>query len=292
MNNVFRLAVAFGALVTVTPARPAGAEPVPRAHGFVRTGSIAQGRKAPRPARPRLGADALDKVRDLLAGNDQEVIAATAKALGESAAPNAALPLVEMLVVGTRPSAAIAALDALKKLHDPMSIEILTLYAGNRGATVRRQAVRALGAFSDTRVVPTLMDRLGDTAPDVRAAAADALAVRGEKAAAPRLLALLKHNDGGAAAPLGTIAPVAMLPAITELQGGIDDGHLATTLGEMVKRHDVAEPLRLDIVKTLARIPGAASTTALVEYVGTLAGGDAHASKIEAQKIIDDRSKQ
>jgi HEAT repeat protein len=247
---------------------------------------------APRPTRSRLSADELDKLRNVLAGTDQTAVIAATKALGDSSAANASVPLVEMLAVGAAPAGTLAAIDALRRLRDPSSIEVLVLYAGNRGPDIRRHAVEALGAFPDARVVPTLLERLGDAAPDVRGAAAEALATRGDKSSAPRLLALLKRNDPGAAAPLGTVAPVSLLPEIAELQGSIDDANLATALGELLKRQDVAEPVRIDIIKTLGRVPGAAATTALIEYVGTLASNDGRPSKAEAQKLIDERGKQ
>jgi HEAT repeats len=242
--------------------------------------------------RPALDAATLDKLRDLLAGSDPAAVVAATKALADSSAPNAALPLVEMLAVGVRPAAALSAIDALRKLRDPTSVEILTLYAGNRSADTRRHAVQALGGFADPRVVPILIERLGDSAPDVRGAAAEALGNRGDRTSAPRLLALLKRNDAGAAAPLGATAPLGLLPAIAETQGSIDDDNLASVLGEMLKRQDVPESIRVDIVRTLARVPGAASTTALIEYVGTLPSGDKRSSKAEAQKVIDERGKQ
>jgi HEAT repeat protein len=241
--------------------------------------------------RSTLSPESLDKLRELLAGTDQATVVSATTALGDSSATNAALPLVEMLAAGASPPAAIAAIDALRKLRDPASIDVLVLYASNRSPDMRRHAIEALGGFPDPRVVPTLVERLGDAAPDVRGAAAEALATRGDKTSAPRLLALLKRNDAAAAAPLGAIAPVSLLPAIAELQGSIDDGNLATALGELVKRQDVAEPVRVDIIKTLARISGAASTTALIEYVATLPSADGRPSKVEAQKVIDERSK-
>jgi HEAT repeat protein len=186
----------------------------------------------------------------------------------------------------------VAAIDALRKLRDPGSVEVLALYAGNRGPDIRQHALEALGVFADGRVVPVLMDRLGDAVADVRGAAAQALATRGEKAATPRMLALLRRNDAAVAGPLGTLIPVSARSEITELRGGISDDNLATTLGELLKRRDVPESARLEIVKTLSGIPAAASTTALIEYVGTLPARDRRASRSVAQKTIDERGKR
>ena len=252
----------------------------------------ARERSPSRPMGPPLGAEALDKLRELLAGADEGALTTATQALVQSGSANAALPLVEMLAVGSPPAATVVAIDALKKLHDPSAIEVLILYCGNRSADTRRHAVQALGVFADARVVPTLMERLGDSAPDVRAAAAEALATRNEKSAVPRLLVLMKRNDAGAAAPWGTLAPISSVPAVAELQGSIDDENLGTALGQLLKRHDVPEAARVDIIKTLARVPGASSTTALVEYVGDLPANDRRASRSEAQKVIDERGKQ
>lgn len=240
--------------------------------------------------RAPLTPEALDKLRELLAGSDQATVMSGVKALADSSAGNAAVPLMELLAIGTRPATAIAAIDALRKLRDPACIEVLTTYAGNRGADLRKASVQALAVFADARVLPVLLERLGDQAPDVRAASAEALATRSERSAAPRLLAVFKRNDAGVAAPLGTVAPLAMLPTIAELQGSVDDANLATALGEMLKRQEMQEPSRLDVVKTLGRIQGASSTTALIEYIGTLPANDARKSKAEAQRLVDQRA--
>ena len=67
--------------------------------------------------RPPLTPEALDKLRELLAGSDQTTVMSGVKALADSSAGNASVPLMELLAIGTRPAAAIAAIDALRKLH-------------------------------------------------------------------------------------------------------------------------------------------------------------------------------
>lgn len=246
--------------------------------------------EAKRVPRAPLSAEALDKLRELLAGSEQETVMTGVKALADSSASNAAMPLIELLASGTRPAIAISSIEALRKLRDPAAVEVLTIYAGNRSPDLRKVAVQALAVFADARVVPVLVERLGDQAADVRAVAAEALATRGERTSAPRLLALFKRNDPGAAAPLGTVAPLSMLPTIAELQGSVDDGNMATALGELLKRQEMQEPTRLDLVRTLGRIQGAASTTALIEYIGSLPANDTRKSKAEAQRLVDDRA--
>ena len=164
---------------------------------------------------------------------------------------------------------------------------MLDLYTGHRAPELRQRAIKALGTIKDPRVVPTLLARLGDAAPGVRAAAGEALAARRETTARPRLFALIKRGDMSAASPLAALATPDMIPQIAELAGSVDEGVLATTLGEYVQRGDVPDRLRVDVVRTISGMGGAAATTALVEYIASVPAKDDRPSKREAQRLLD-----
>lgn len=246
--------------------------------------------EAAKPAKPApLSAPAIAELRTQLSGTDPQAAIAAARKLGESAGNAAATPLTELLAMGTTPTLAVEALEALGKIRSGKAIQVLTLYAGNRNEPVRKAAVQALGALSDGRVAGVLIERLGDSSPGIRAAAAEALAARKDERAAPRLFKLVAKNDAGAAAPLGTLIAPADVPKLAELRGQIDDAVLATALGEFLKRPSVADRLRVDVVRTLGRIPGPGATTALVEYLASIPEKDTRPSKDEAQKTVDSR---
>jgi HEAT repeat protein len=207
---------------------------------------------------------------------------------------------VGLLALGASPPRAQAALDALGQLADAgvlgvdnRAVEVLGLYAGHRSPDLRRRAIKALGAVRDPKandmIVAILLSRLGDGTPDVRAAAGEALAARRESRAAVRLYALVKRGEPGAAGPLAALAAPDLVPQIAELAGTVDDGVLATTLGEYVKRDDVPDKLRIDVLRTIGGLAGAAATTALVEYVASVPAKDNRPSKKEAQKVLDER---
>jgi HEAT repeat protein len=242
-----------------------------------------------------LPAARLDGLRDALAGEDDAAAIAAAGELGGSGAGNAAEPLAEMLAAGAAPRRAEAALDALAKLGAagvltaPRAFEVLDLYAGHRAPEQRQRAVKALGTIKDPRVTTTLLARLGDAAPGVRAAAGEALAARRDRVATPRLFALVKKGDPGAAGPLAALATPDLIPQIAELTGSVDDGVLATALGEYAQRGDVPDGLRIEVIRTIAKLAGAAATTALVEYVASVPAKDDRPSKREAQKLLDER---
>jgi HEAT repeat protein len=243
-------------------------------------------------AAPSVPKEKLEKVREILLDDDDAAAIDAAKALGQSGAANAVEPLVELLAVGASPARSEAALDALGALAVPSTIDVLEVYAGNRTPDVRRRAVKALGAIKDDRAVAPLLTALGDAAPDVRAAAADALAARKETKAGPRLLALVKRNDVGAAPALGLLATPDLVPQLAELQGSIDDNVVATALGEYLKRDDVSDRLRVDVIHTIARLSGAAATTSLIEYLSMIPAKDDRPSKKEAQKVVDEKSEK
>ncbi len=239
----------------------------------------------------------IESLRQALIGGDDEAAADAATRLGDAASARAAEPLLEVLAEGERPARVQAALDALAKLGaahalrgDQAVLDALVLYAGHRAPDIRRRAVKALGSVPDARATGPLMDRLGDAAPDVRAAAADALAARHETRAVPRMFALLSRGDAGVGPALAALATPDMVPRIAELAGTVDDEIVANTLGEYVKRGDVPEKLRIDVLRTIGRLSGAVATTALAEYLASVPAKEDRASKREAQKLLDQRA--
>lgn len=254
--------------------------------GAARAGDAAPRRRAPAKG---LAAETVRQLAAELASEKEEVATAAARRLGELGGAEANAPLVEALSVGMSPFVAAEALAALGKLKDPHALPVLALYAGYVDAKVRTAAVKAIGQIPGAGATELLLDRLGDAAPPVRAAAAEALAERKDARAASRLFRLVARNDAGAAGPLGALMPPDEVPRLAELRGRVDDGVLASALGEFVKRGDVPDRLRVDVVRTLGGIPGAAATAALVEYLASIPDTDQRPSKDEAQKLIDKR---
>jgi HEAT repeat protein len=256
-----------------------------------------RGERASKPGAPALAADRVEALRLALVSADDAAAIEAAATLGASGSPGAAEPLCEVLAAGAAPERLQAVLDALAKLGeahqlraDQTTLDALSLYSGHRAPDVRRRALKALGTVNDPRATPPLLERLGDAASDVRAAAAEALAARHEGKAAPRMFALLAMGDAGVAGPLAALATPDMVPRIAELTGTIDDGVIADALGDYVKRADVPDKLRIDVLRTIGGLSGAVATTALVDYVASVPAKEDRASKKEAQKLLDQRS--
>jgi HEAT repeat protein len=240
----------------------------------------------------RAAGDVAGLKKDLSGADDLKAEDA-AKKLGDSADPKALDTLLDGLALGAPPRVQAAMLGSLQGKKDPRAIEVLKHYAKNRNPELRKKAVTALGGVTDKRVVPTLIAALSDSVPEVRAAGAEALGKRRERSAEPQLLKLLQHKDAAAPGALALLATPELARRLSEMLGQVPDSLLCNALGEILKRPDFGpEPIRLEIVKTLSKVPGIDSTAALVEYLAATQKDKARGSRVEAQRIVDQRSNQ
>ncbi len=237
-------------------------------------------------------ADAGSLAKDL-ADTDEERAIDAARALGKSNDPKAVETLVAALDEGTTPRAAAAECAALGAKKDARATAILVQYAHHRAPEVRKAALGALAQINDKRAAAALLAGLGDSDAEVRAAAARGIADRRDKSAEDRLIKLMEHRDASAATALAAIATPQLAHRLSEMLGSVPDPILCTALGEMLKRADFGpEPIRVEVVHTLAKVPGVDSTAVLVEYVAATERDKGRPSRVEAQKIVDERTRQ
>jgi HEAT repeat protein len=245
------------------------------------------GKKGKEGQPPLDPADGL--LADLRGGETQGVEAA--QKLAELGTPRATEIMLDELALGVPPKVAAALLKALSQKGLPQSFEVLSLYAADRNPELRKLAISALADVRETRVVPLLVAALSDATPDVRAAAAQALSARREKAAEPALLKLLAHKDAAAAPALAEIGGPETARTLAEMVGNVPDHLLVTALGDLLKRKDFGpDPIRLEVVKTLGKIPGNDAVDALADYLKVTAKDKTTPSRGEASKIIEQRT--
>ena len=228
-----------------------------------------------------------------LRSNDEARAIEAAAALGKSNDPKALEALVGALDEGTTPKVAVAECAALGAKKDARALPVLTQYARHRAAEVRKAALAALALIADKRATEALKSALGDSDAEVRAAAAKGIADRREKGAEERLIKLMEHRDASAASALAAIATPQLAHRLSEMLGAVPDPILCTALGEMLKRADFGpEPIRVEVVRTLSKVPGVDSTAVLIEYVASTERDKNRPSRLEAQKIVDERTRQ
>lgn len=208
-------------------------------------------------------------------------------------------------------------------------LQVLALYAHHRSPELRKRAVQALAALiappaaaapvatapgkpplklakvtpaaTETaaapvapQVVPLLIAALSDSSAEVRAVAAESLGERRERSAEPALIKLLLRKDSAAPAALGKIGGADTARALSEMIGNVPDSFITETLGLLLLRSDFGpDPLRLEVVKTLGKLPGSQPIDILSDYLketGKDKADKARLSRIEASKIIEQRT--
>jgi HEAT repeat protein len=240
-----------------------------------------------------MGAGEVDALKSKLNAEDDGAASDAAQKLGASTDPKALDALLDGLAVGAPPRVQGAMLTALSGKNDGRALRVLEHYTKNRNPELRKKALAALAEHKDAKVVPVLLASLSDPAAEVRAQAAGSLGKRKERSAESRLLKLLVHKDESAAPALAAIATPDLAHKLGEMLGQVPDGLLCTTLGDILKRPDFGpEPVRVEIVKTLSKVPGVESTSTLIEYIAATEKDKMRPSRVEAQKIVEQRSSQ
>ena len=175
--------------------------------------------------------------------------------------------------------------------EDPRTIDVLTHYASNRNTPLRKKAVVALGEIPDPKLVSVLLASLSDSVEEVRAAGARALMARNERAPAVEeaLVKLLAHKDQAAVAALGKLGGPGTARKLGELFGQIPDGLIAGVFNDMLARVDFPDPLRVEVIKALGKLPGPEATQALRDYITATANDKTRPSREETKKLIEQR---
>jgi hypothetical protein len=224
-----------------------------------------------------------------LVGGDADAAVKAAQTLGDDASPAAHDALLDGLSTGLSPKVAAAAATALARHPAPADAQILIVYAGHRDDDTRAAATAALGSYVDPASKKQVVAALGDDVDKVRAAAAQAVAHGKNRDGLDRLLALLDKGDAAAPPALAALADADLAHTIAEHLGTAPAGVLAQTLGLIVKRPDFPEPARLEVVRAIAKIPGAEATAALTDYIEATPEKPPRKSRAEAEKIVETR---
>jgi HEAT repeat protein len=236
-------------------------------------------------------AQSVAELRMQLLQGEEAKAEAAADALGKSADPKAVDALLDGLAFGASPKLQAQMIGAVGGKKDARALDVLKFYAKNRNVELRKKALGALAQIAEPKVTSVLLEALSDPVEEVRAAAEKALGERRERSAEAKLLQAMKRKDWEAAIAIGKLGTPELAHRLSEMLGEMPDALLCASLGEMLKRADFGpENIRMEIVKTLAKVPGLDATTALIEYVASSEKDKARPSRQEAQKIVEQRS--
>lgn len=279
-------AIAALALVSVVGLQGGGlaeAQPKPKA---------AASKKKPAPKvkpAPRVKVDVKVEAAALVAA-DVPRAAKAAELLGASKDPAALEHLLDALALGLDPKVSEAALQSVAQFSSPRGFDVAAQYARHRSRRVRAAAVGALGSINDERAVALVLAAMRDPHKDVREAAINVVQVRKLKRGIEPMIALLKKGDEAPAAGLAAMADADLALALGELIGVAPDAALARTLGLVLMRPDFSpEGARVQVVRTLGKIPGSESVEFLTSYMESIPEKPPRQSRREAEAIIEQR---
>ncbi len=179
------------------------------------------------------------------------------------------------------------ALLALRGLGHPSGIEVLTEFTHHRRARARRLAYQALAAISDRRV-PTLLEHgLSDSDRSVRAQCARSLGEIGATGSVDTLFVAFDRGVVEAAISIGKLGNRAAIGRFNEHLGRMPLSVMLSGYSEFVRRNDVPEEAKIEIVGRLGDISGDMVRVFLQRYLDTFSTGRAAQRDRVRQVVIE-----
>ncbi|HTM23233.1 MAG TPA: HEAT repeat domain-containing protein [Kofleriaceae bacterium] len=257
------------------PGKPPGAKPVP-----------------PTPPAPPAKPVVVDVAAEIkkLYGADEDKATQGAQRLGETRDPKALAALLDGLALGLPPKAAAAALLSVAKHKSPGSFDTVAGFLHYRDRRVRAAAVAAMGALDDARAIELVLAALHDPHKEVRASALDVIEERKLKRATDVVLDLFKKGDEASARALAAMADADLARVIGEQIGTAPDELVARALGLILLNKDFkGEPARVEVVRTLAKVPGTEAVEQLSAYIESVPANPPRQSRREAEQLVEQR---
>lgn len=193
---------------------------------------------------PRLRSTNPDEVReaiDLLSVIDRREVVA---------------PLAELLRSGQPDAITDRALEALRGLADPTSIDVLTEFTRHRRAGARRRAYQALAAIQDRRVPALLEQGLRDSDRGVRGAVALALGSIGSRGSVDVLFRAFDRGVVEAAVAIGKLGDGATVERFSQHLGQQPLSVMLSGYEQYLRRTDIDEDVKVQIVNRLGEVSG------------------------------------
>lgn len=198
--------------------------------------------------------------------------------------------LLDALALGLHPKVAAAALMALAEHGNAASLPVAKYYLHHRDPKVRAAAVHAVGSLQDARAVNLVLAAVRDQDKSVRAAGLAVISKRKIKRGIGMVLALMKKGDEATAKAAGAFATTDMARAVGELLGSAPNALVARALGLILVNPKFGpENARVQVVKTLAKVPGNAAVEQLSAYIESVPAKPPRQSRRMAEAVIEQR---
>lgn len=212
-------------------------------------------KKAPPPPAEEMPAGlSLEEIAVMLSSSNPDEVKMAIESAALLGNPEVVPMLSERVRAGLPPDLLNAALDALSLINQPSSSELFVMLSRHRRPSVRLRSVQALVALRSRDAEPTLMVALGDSAPDVREAAAEGLGQLSASASVEPLFQAFDRGVVSAGRSLGKLVRDDQVPRMLELIGRAPLTSLTPVFDAVLNRSDISENTKLSIVTALAEL--------------------------------------
>ena len=184
--------------------------------------------------------------------------------------PSVVPHLARVLRSGRSDEVTNRALTALRGLAHPSAIDVLVEFTHHRRAGARRLAYQALAAIQDRRVPALLEQGLRDSDRNVRATCARALGEIGANQSVGTLFLAFDRGVVEAAIAIGKLGNRQHLTTFNEHLGNMPLSVMLSGYTEFVRRSDLADDVKIDIIGRLGEVSGPMVRVFLQRYLDTL----------------------
>lgn len=210
-----------------------------------------------KPAGGKARAQAsLEEVAVMLSSNDEDEVRTALETAATLPAGDVLPMLEERIRSGLSRVLLDVAIDSMMLLDSKLEAPLLTDLSRHRRPDVRVRALEVLGRLKAPTSEQVITRALGDHAPEVRKAAADALAELGSRSSMPALERALKLGVDGAGRALGRLAKADDLTRLLEHVGSTPTAQLAPMFAVLLARKDLPDADKLRSIERLAALGG------------------------------------
>lgn len=269
-------AAAIAALLWSAPASPAvhaQAAPVAKPDAKVAAKGDAKTKPAKPPAKGKKAAaaavktnPAIENAKGMMGSSKRENVEAGIQSLGLLGTAEAVEPLAERIRLGLPPDLLETAIVTLMALGQPNAGPVLYELSMHRRAEVRLRAIEAIAAVNPSGAERVLVAALSDSDPRVRSAAAVGLGEIRAAGSVEKLFLALDRGNMEASGAIGKIIAPGEVPRLSGYLGQVPFRNLGPALAEVLKRTDVSEKSKLEIVARLQEV----GTPEVKGYLGDL----------------------
>ncbi len=212
----------------------------------------------------------LDTIAARLSSSDPDQVREAIDLMSVIDNPRVVPHLATLLRSGRSDSVTDRALQALRGLAHPSAIEVLTEFTHHRRPRARRLAFQALSAVHDRRIPALIEQGLRDSDRNVRATCARQLGEIGARGSVDTLFLAFDRGVVEAAISIGKLGSRQAITRYHEHLGQMPLSVMLSGYSQFVRRRDIPDTVKIDIIGRLGEISGAMVRVFLQRYLDTL----------------------